>query len=446
MLTLAVVVVIAAAAGFAAFEAHVINVTAHIENALAVDTYGIDFGTVFPQEYVERQFEVGLSASFLAEPRAKDVRYKIVQKDKPWTLNFNDADDDVNTHNRSLLFVDPDHVNSSAVENGTHLVITTDDNDLEDLFGAGEVFGDVTAPRMVIPMGGNFTIETKVTVSPTNYYQAGGILVYGSDGNVVRLEATNWDAFGMGDVVYMESQENQVKVGKRSASLTDTTDVYLKMTRTGDTFKGYYKEDAGDSWQDIPVIEGKTDFDNEYIGDHPKVGLSSVNADPNNHSAFPAYFDYVTFNGDYLSLCRFLSKLPKEGDGDFGVPSYYDVCTGCAESVPDIAYGYLDKENGQHGDIVDGWTVDFKVPPISGYVGQDWPTSCSDWVVEEDEMDYGCDLWIEVIGFSYYQCSDGEDNDNQQGADDHDPDCHVGGNPDNPYCPEWNDESSPCER
>ena len=34
---------------FAAFEAHVINVTAKIENALGVVTDAIDFGTVFPQ-------------------------------------------------------------------------------------------------------------------------------------------------------------------------------------------------------------------------------------------------------------------------------------------------------------------------------------------------------------------------------------------------------------
>ena len=43
-------VVTLSAAMFAAFEAHVINVTAKIENALAVNTTPIEFGTVFPEE------------------------------------------------------------------------------------------------------------------------------------------------------------------------------------------------------------------------------------------------------------------------------------------------------------------------------------------------------------------------------------------------------------
>ena len=68
----------------AAYEAHVINVTAHIENALAVDTESIDFGTVFPQEYLEKDFVIRLSDSFMDETqtRVKDVKYKIVQKPK----------------------------------------------------------------------------------------------------------------------------------------------------------------------------------------------------------------------------------------------------------------------------------------------------------------------------------------------------------------------------
>jgi len=71
---------------FAAFEAHVINVTAKIENALSVATESIDFGTVFPQEYLEERLHLGLSDSFLAEERVDDVEYMIRQKPKcGWT-------------------------------------------------------------------------------------------------------------------------------------------------------------------------------------------------------------------------------------------------------------------------------------------------------------------------------------------------------------------------
>ena len=77
-----IAIVIAGAAAFSAFEAHVINVTARIENALSVPTEPIDFGTVFPQEELDRQFTMALSQSFLDEPRVDDVEYFIRQKPK----------------------------------------------------------------------------------------------------------------------------------------------------------------------------------------------------------------------------------------------------------------------------------------------------------------------------------------------------------------------------
>ena len=80
-LTLVSVMAVSAAM-FAAYEAHVINVTAHIENALTVHPDEIAFGTVFPQEYTERDFTVELSTSFLAEDRVYDVEYVIKQKPK----------------------------------------------------------------------------------------------------------------------------------------------------------------------------------------------------------------------------------------------------------------------------------------------------------------------------------------------------------------------------
>lgn len=66
-----------------AFEAHVINVTAKIENALSVTPKEIEFGTVFPQEYLTDTVTVTLSSSFREEGRVDDVDYVIRQKPKP---------------------------------------------------------------------------------------------------------------------------------------------------------------------------------------------------------------------------------------------------------------------------------------------------------------------------------------------------------------------------
>ncbi len=55
----AVIAVVIGVIGMSAFEAHVINVTAHIENGLNVSSSELEFGTVIPQEYLERNFSVG---------------------------------------------------------------------------------------------------------------------------------------------------------------------------------------------------------------------------------------------------------------------------------------------------------------------------------------------------------------------------------------------------
>lgn len=76
-------VVTLSAAMFAAYEAHIVNVTAKIENALAVNTTPIEFGTVFPEEVLySSPINMKLSESFMAEGRVDDVEYVIRQKPK----------------------------------------------------------------------------------------------------------------------------------------------------------------------------------------------------------------------------------------------------------------------------------------------------------------------------------------------------------------------------
>ena len=221
-------VIIAGIAGvvaMSAYEAHVINVTAHIENALYVHPDEILFGTVFPQEYVEKQFTVELSSSFRAEDRVDDVEYVIKQKPK------------------CECIFDP-----------------IDDVQEFDLYCEGKQYAPVDYATHACP------------VEP--------------DGSV------------------------------------------------------YYKEMA--------------------------------------------------------NLCQFLSKTdadPEDGN-DTDHRSYFQG-TNCLTTPDPDATGRLSKIEQ---DIIDLWIVDLKVPPVDGYVGQDWPAGCP--VVAANDMDYGCDLWIEVTNIS----------------------------------------------
>ena len=85
-LVVGVLVVAVSLPFFAAFEAHVINVRAHIENALKVDSNHIDLGILFPNEtdLTISGFKVVLSESFLrdTQTRVKDVSYFIRCKSK----------------------------------------------------------------------------------------------------------------------------------------------------------------------------------------------------------------------------------------------------------------------------------------------------------------------------------------------------------------------------
>ena len=84
-LIVGVLVVTSGIAALSAYEAHVINVTAHIENALKVTPKTpIVFGTVFPQEHLERRLFVTTSESFCEsdQKRVLNIDYQIVQKPK----------------------------------------------------------------------------------------------------------------------------------------------------------------------------------------------------------------------------------------------------------------------------------------------------------------------------------------------------------------------------
>ncbi|MFC1629653.1 VWA domain-containing protein [Patescibacteria group bacterium] len=216
----ALVVVVGGVAAISAFEAHIINVTAHIENALSVDPQEIAFGTVFPQEYLEKDFTVSLSSSFLSEDRVDDVEYVIKQKPKC----------------KSDTITDPANPDMYApVDYATHLC---------------------------------------------------------PDGYTAMISLCPF--------------------------------------------------------------------------------LSKTDADPedNNDTSHPSYYFDPT------------PDAPNSGD---------ELC----ETVTADATGYLSKAVD---DLVDAWIVDLKVPPVEGYVGQDWPESCP--IVETNDQDYGCDLWIEVNGIS----------------------------------------------
>lgn len=181
-----------------------------------------------------------------------------------------------------------------------------------------------------------------------------------------------------------------------TAHIENALSVSVKEIDFGTVFPQEYRESSFTiSLSDSFIETGRVDSVEYVINQKLKpteAGIAYFNGDVDTAREYchkeilldPAYC--------YLSLCPFLSKLPEDEIGDIGESSYYDKETNtCPMREPIQASGRLTKSTG---DISDTWILDLKVPPVEGYVGQDWPEGCP--TVPENEKDYGCDLWIEV--------------------------------------------------
>ncbi len=74
----ALLLIVSGVAAVSAFEAHVVNVKAHVENALIVSRDAdMDFGITFPQDLLEKELYIGLSESFRStnQTRVSDLEY-----------------------------------------------------------------------------------------------------------------------------------------------------------------------------------------------------------------------------------------------------------------------------------------------------------------------------------------------------------------------------------
>lgn len=88
----ALVMTLSGVAAVSAYEAHLVNVTAHVENALDITPRKIDFGTVFPQEWFTKDVIITTSTSFSADgqQRVGDIYFKVFAAWKPLPVGHPD--------------------------------------------------------------------------------------------------------------------------------------------------------------------------------------------------------------------------------------------------------------------------------------------------------------------------------------------------------------------
>ena len=142
------------------------------------------------------------------------------------------------------------------------------------------------APRLIQPIQGNFTIETRMPVT-SQLREHGGLLVWKGPWAFLRLEKTSGAHPFRGDVRFERHFSGGYRLIGRGAGLQRTKHLYLRLERDGNRFRGFASGD-GVKWMSTgETISGMTGT--------VMVGL---------HALCPGNIPPTTTRFDYFAIYR----------------------------------------------------------------------------------------------------------------------------------------------
>ena len=415
---------------FAAFEAHVVNVTAKIENALSVPMKEIKFGTVFPQEMLDQNFGVSLSNSFQEQAQQTpdlvcNGSFEIPEVTDPakwqlfpngyqglcWTVEW---ETNVNTYQNQTR---PEPALTEYHENVAAGWLAQDGDQY------AEMDSDWFGPNN--PLNGEPALTRLWQNIPTNVGQAYTLTYYFSP----RPSTAAGD-----NTLLVRVNGSQVAshtaAGGAGTSWTLYTYPFIATTPTTKIeFAGAGTNNSlGVFLDNIQMVgEGRVNTVSYIIRQKPKCGLPIENTDPVEYSAYgqvteDANGNFVCADANYVMLpllCPYLSKHEITPDGDntqndgpgiaafHGLPGVWNLAK--AMSFDDKVWGLLTATS----DLTDEWNIDLKVPCFGGHCAQDWAqfvadndgdnnANADDYIqpIENEHQIFGCDLWLEVNNIS----------------------------------------------
>lgn len=378
LLTLAGIgAVVASAAMFAAFEAHVINVTAKIENALYVPVDDINFGQVFPQEEKDFAFTMSLSESFI------EASETIGEQWAASVVSYEQGDK----------------------KDGTDVL--AERSDPTNMLG--EAQNDDTINYFSLGFGGN------VVLYFNNY-------IVNKPGNDVEIFVTETSYGSPSCASYPE---------KVTVEASQDGSTWTPLGTAGCLDSSF--DLGGLSWAKylrLTDVSSASSFNNEADGyDIDGVKATSVNRlgtvdymirqKPKCYNATTGEYGLVTEDdaGTFVCvdegyeklpvLCPYLSKHSlDEGENDGDIAAFHgDMDWTMEDTLATEVYGHMSSA----GDTSDVWNIDFKAPCFEGECAQDWADFVAAANADADPLAYdldselkgqelGCDLWIEVMG------------------------------------------------
>ena len=389
-----------------AFEAHVINVTAQIANGILTVPTEITYGTVFPQEKIDKTFQILLSESFLEEPVGEQCASSVESFSQGVRKNGTPV-----LANRS----NPTAALGSPQTSGTPF-----DN-------PGPPAGSFVSLGFTLP----------------NNSPNGGTITLGFTNFVVDVAGPDFTVYEVtGGTVYPEERvrvevsqdgitfETAVASGLRDVAvdISGTSFDWIKFVRITDVSNIVPFESEADAY-DLDAVCGTS---REHVGivdyvirQKPKCGLPVPQTFPVEYSEFGQVTEdvdgnFVCVDDGFVQLpllCPYLSKhevenpeeTPSDNDGPginafHGLPLPWTLAT--AESTDSLVYGVLD---ALLPDEDDTWVVDLRVPCFAGSCAQDWadfvrtesgnPDIDTELYTADPALEheiFGCDLWVEV--------------------------------------------------
>lgn len=132
-----------------------------------------------------------------------------------------------------------------------------------------DLHGDnLSAPRYMKPITGDFQIETRVRFLPKENYQGAGLLIFADESRYLRFERAYGGVGGGGEGLRVDvrSRNNYVPLATPDDLQTQVDEVDLKIVREGKVFTSYWRENEDSSWREA----------GQYESDFPETVLAGL--------------------------------------------------------------------------------------------------------------------------------------------------------------------------
>lgn len=367
-----------------AFEAHVINVTAQIENGVLVVSHELEFGTTFPQEALDRSVAIRLSDSFQTEPIGTQCASSVAATAQ------------------------------GKRKNGTNVL--PDRSDPTKALGLPQSTGAAFDTPVIANSFYSLGFDAgKLTLGFTNF------IVNGPGNDITVYEVTGGPPYPDEKVLVEASQDNITYVVLGTLTKDASIDLgilpwakYVRLTEASN--KALFESTADGYDVDAVCATSRSQVGNlSYVlRQKPKC------VDDHNASVHP---QVIEVNGNFVCpagstmmplLCPYLSKHETTTDGPpgendssginsfHGLPPPWNLATTIAtQQTGALSIGAT--------DTADAWTINLHTPCFRGQCAQDWATfvhaqnpaaNPNDYQADPvlEHQVFGCDLWFEVTG------------------------------------------------